>query len=298
MLLAIFVVLTPIASVWAADKPTVIGILRVYDNSARSLTDSLTPNLTFMIYRDLLENPAYQPMLLSPGGLYDPDALDWMREFAARAKVDVVLISVILPAAKVNERHSRLMFQVRLMNVANGYVSANALNDTIEVADSDLFSSVETGDISSTYAEFFKHPKDFEKRHIGKAALKLAEWTRGYVDSALSGMRVLPTGIERPSKTTTCDIDFQISYVMKRSVSKSYTLIANSMDESSSINDGSAHFSMTSGPLFLKIQVRDAPYGTPLEHLYQVSTSLDCTTAHHYLVMEVGSAGESLLRWR
>jgi hypothetical protein len=298
ILLGALMGLAAAASAAAVDKPTVIGILPVYDDSAKSLTDSLTPNLTYMIYRDLLSNPALQPVLLSPGGLYDPDATDWISEYAAKAKVDVVLISEILPCLKVNNRHSRIQFQVRLLTLSDGSLSTKALNDTLEVANDDLFSYVETTYVSSTLAGFYKGPKDFEKHALGKAALKLAEWTKGYIATALSVPDVPLTGDDPGLNPATCGLDFHISYVKKRSISKSYTVIVNNMDQSSTINDGRAHFSMPSGPLSLRIQVNDAPYGVPIEKLYQASTILDCSSSSHNLVFEMGNAGDSLLNWQ
>jgi hypothetical protein len=297
VLFAAFLSLAAMASAAANNKPTVVGILPVYDSSAKSLTDALTPNLTYMIYRDLLANPALQPVLLSPGGLYDPEAVDWISEYAAKAKVDVVLISTLLPCIKVNDRRSRLNLQVRILNLANGTLSAKAVNDTIEVKNDDLFSYVETSYVSSTVKGFFKGPKDFEKHALGKAARKLAGWTREYAVTTLSVTDVPPTDVEPSSRPASCAIDFHISYLKKKSVAKFFSVIADDMDESSTITDGTAHFAVPGGPLVLRLQVNDAPYGVPVETLYQASTILDCSGRTH-LVMEMGNAGDSLLHWQ
>ncbi len=297
-LLAAFFCLAALAMPAAAERPTVIGILPVYDNSAETLTESLAPNLTYMIYRDLLENPVYQPVLLTPGGLYDPDAVDWITEYATKAKVDIVLIPVILPSTKKNDRHRWLTVEVRLLNVATGKVAAKAISDPVEIANIDLYSSDASSYILTTFGGFEEGPKAFEKHPLGKAARKLVDWTHQYLMSALSGLEVSPTGVDPLPMPATCEISFNIRYLSKRAISKSYTLIADNMDESSTINDGMAHFTVSSGPLSLRVQVRDEPYGVRTEKLYQASTILDCTASFHNLVMEIGNAGDALLRWK
>jgi hypothetical protein len=303
--------LTAIASATAQGKRTVIGILPVYDNSAQLINESLAPNLTYMIYRDLLKNPAYQPVLLSPGGLYDPDAVDWISEYAAKAQVDVVLISSILPSTKKNERRSWLTLEVQLLNVANGKVSAKVSSEPVEIANVNLFSndtievpyvspysSDSTTQVLSTNEGFTEGSRAFGKHPLGKAARKLVDWADGYFTSALSAMEVSPTGPEMLPAVATCDVNFHIRYVAKKSVAKSYTIIANNKEESSTIDDGTAHFPMQSGPLFFRVQVRDAPYGMRIVKLYQASTILDCSASSHNLVMEMGNAGDALLRWQ
>jgi hypothetical protein len=287
-----------LASAVAQGPRTVIGILPVYDNSGQSLTENLPVNLTYMIYRDLLTNAAYEPVLLNPGGLYDSDSVDSIMDYAAKAKVDVLLVSSILPCVKVNDRRCRLKMDVRMVNVATAKASAKALNDSVEVANSDLFSSIAATYVSSTYAGFFKGPQDFEKQPLGKGAMKLVEWTRGYVASTLPAMDVTPTGTASAGKPATCDMDVHIRYVTKKSASKSYTILANEKDETSRIKDGAAHFPMQSGPVMLRFEVKDAPYGMPVEKLYQASTILDCSASSQALNIDVGSAGDLLLHWQ
>jgi hypothetical protein len=290
--------LVAIGTAAAESKRTVIGILPVFDNSAEAMTENLPPNLAYMIYRELLSNPAYEPVLLSPGGLYDPDAIDWITDYAAKAKVDVVLIASILPSVKVNQHRRCIVLEIRLLNVANGKLSPKARNDTVEVGTSELFSYGATTYVASTFDGWSKGPKEFEKEPLGKAARQLVEWTRDYIPPALWGLEVLPTGAGARPQPAKCDIDFRIRYVTKRSASKSYSLIVDNLDETSMINDGIAHFSIASGPLALRVQVKDAPYGMQIQKLYQTSTILDCSSPLHTLVMEMGNAGDSLLRWQ
>ena len=88
------------ASCQAQGKRIVVGVLPVYDNSGQSLTENLPVNLTYMIYRDLTKSDAYQPVLLSPGALYDPDAVDTITDYATKAKADVTLMHGLAIDAK------------------------------------------------------------------------------------------------------------------------------------------------------------------------------------------------------
>jgi hypothetical protein len=281
----------------AQAKRVVIGVLPVYDNSGESLTENLPVNLTYMIYRDLAKNDAYEPALLSPGALYDPESVDTITDYAARAKADVVLISSILPCIKVNNLKCRLQMEVQLVNVGSGKSGAKAKNDTVEVATVDLLRTVAATYVSSNYASFLKGPEDFEKQPLGKSAVKLADWTRGYIGSTLPGLNAAPTGTGAEGKPIPCDMDVHVRYVTKHSVSKAYTLIVNDKDETSAIKDGIAHFTMQSGPIVIRLQATDPPYRMPIEKMYQSSAILDCSASHD-LTMDIGSAGDLLTHWQ
>ena len=270
------------ASCQGQGKRVVIGVLPVYDNSGQSLTENLPVNLTYMIYRDLLKNEAYQPILLSPGALYDPESIDTITDYATKAKADAVLISSILPCIKVNNLKCRLQLEVKL----------------VDVATVDLLRTVAANYVSSNYASFLKGPEDFEKQPLGKSAVKLVNWTDGYISSTLPTLDVKPTGVEVAGKQTTCDLDVHVRYVTKHSVSKSYTLIVNDKDETTAIKDGVGHFDMPSGPIFLRVQATDPPYGMPIEKLYQTSAYLDCSSPKRDLDLDIGSAGEMITHWQ
>jgi len=182
--------------------------------------------------------------------------------------------------------------------VGSGKPGAKATNDTVEVATVDLVRTVAATYVSSNYASFLKGPEDFEKQPLGKSAVKLVEWTRGYVATTLPGLDVTPTGTEAAGKPTPCDLDVHVRYVTKHSVSKSYTLIVNDKDETSAVKDGIAHFTMQSGPIFLRVQATDPPYGLPIEKLYQTSAILDCASPKRDLDLDIGSAGEMITHWQ
>ncbi len=296
-LLAAFVLLLASSSAFAANQRIVLGILPVYDATAESLTESFPPNLTFLIYQGLLKNPDINPVLLSPGGLYETEGEDWIVDYARKAKVDVVLVTRLLPSLRVNDRHRQIKFEVQVLDVSAGKRSLKALNDTVQVATSDLFAVASNTNPSATYRNFFGTPQDFQKQPLGKAALKLVDWTQAYLTSTLTALQPSRSGADPVSSSAPCQVSFRVRYVAKKTASKSYSILANDRDESSTIREGVAQFPMEPGPLAVRVQVVDAPFRMPIERLYQDSTLLDCYSKEHTLVMELGNAGEALLHW-
>jgi hypothetical protein len=290
------------ALAFAQGQRIVLGILPVYDSSAENYNENFAPNLTYLLYQELLKIPDVQPVLLSPGGLYEPSGEDWFLEYARRANVDAVLVTRQLPSIRPDERHRLLKFEVQVLDVNTGKRSLKGLNDTVRVSTTDLLTSVVssssiTNSTFQTYRSFWGNPQEFQKQPLGKAALKLVDWTRAYLFSTLTALQPSRSGLEPPVTSPPCQISFGIRYVAKKTASKAYSIIANDKEESSTIQEGIAQFPMASGPLAVRFQMEDAPYRMPTEHIYQTSTVLDCYSKQHMLVMELGIAGEGFLHW-
>lgn len=297
-LLAAVILLLVSSSAVAADQRIVLGILPVYDASAESLAESFPPNLTFLIYQELLKSPDINPVLLSPGGLYETDGEDWIVDYAHKAKVDAVLVTRLLPTVRVNDRRRQIKYEVQVLDVNTGKRSLKALNDSVQVATGDLFVAASNTNTSAAYRIFFGTPQEFRKQPLGRAALKLVDWTREYLTSTLTALQPTRSGADPVlTNPAPCQINFRIRYAAKRTSSKSYSVLANDKDESSTIREGVAQFPMEPGPLAIRAQVVDAPYKMDIEPLYQNSTILDCYSKEHTLVLELGNAGEALLHW-
>lgn len=297
LLAAVVLLLVPSSAV-AADQRIVLGILPVYDATAESLTESFPPNLTFLMYQELLKSPDINPVLLSPGGLYEPEGEDWIIGYARKVKVDAVLVTRLLPTVRVNDRRRQIKFEVQVLDVNAGKRSLKALNDSVQVATGDLLVAASNTNPSAAYRNFFGTPQEFRKQPLGKVALKLVDWTREYLTSTLTALQPTRSGADPlVSSPAPCQVSFRVRYVTKRTSSKSYSILANDKDESSTIREGVAQFPMEPGPLAVRVQVVDAPYRMPTEPLYQDSTLLDCYSKEHTLVLEVGNAGEGLLHW-
>jgi len=262
----------------------------------------LPTGLTMLLYNHIRDMPNMEPVMLAPGGLYDPNSQDWIQEYGKKSHIDAMLISRLLPTIKVNDRRRRLVFAIEMMDVKTGKVSPKLVDDTVEIQTSDLAMTVANGYISaderaSLVASFFKNSADFEKQRLGTASLKLVDWTKSQLQSSLPTLVASPSGTAAEAKTPPCPITFRIRFMTKHSIAKGYVLLANDTDQSTTINDGIAAFSIPGGPLVIRAQIPDPPYGIPTSKLYQASTILTCSSQPQSLTMEIGAAGEALLRW-
>lgn len=283
----------------AAQTPkTLLGILPVYDSTAENFSEAFPVNMTFLMYAHLKPTPGVEPVLLSPGGLYDPDSIDFIRQYGKKAHVDAILITKVLHSIPSGSRHRRLNFEARFLDVATGKLSDRAVNDTVEVSTSDLMATFTSAYVSSTYRGFFAPPSEFSKQPLGKAAVKIDEWLEGILQPTLKTIGTVGTGPVAPPQEKSCEINFSVAYTTKHAIAKSYTVIANEKDESSEIHDGHAAFTMHHGPLAFRVQLNDPPYALPTEKQYQISTQLNCASPYHTVVMEIGSSGEALLKWQ
>lgn len=291
-----------VCSAMAQAPRYVVGILPVYDESAETLTENLPSGLTMLLYTHLREVSNLQPVLVAPGGLYDPESRDWLQEFGRKSHVDALLIARLRPTIRINERKRKLNFTVELMNVSSGEVSQKMANTDVEVATSDLFNSAEHGFLSTAapsgfFDKLFMSPEDFEKQKIGAASLKLVNWSRDWLEAQLPRYAPIPSGSVADPFTPACAMSFRVRYVTKRGIAKGYGLLINNTDQSTSEVEGVAKFSIAGGPLVARVIVPDPPYGLPMPKLYMVSTDHSCTREEHLLTMEVGAAGEAYLRW-
>jgi len=295
-------VLLMACSAVAQGNRYVVGILPVDDESAESLTETLPTGLTMLLYNHIREMPSMEPVLLAPGGLYDPESKDWIQEYGKKSHVDAVLIARLLPSAKVNDRRRRLAFAIEIMDVHTGTVSPKLVNDTVEVQTSDLVVTaantfISSDDRASLVASFFKNPADFEKQRLGTAALKLVDWTKSQLQTSLPTLVAAPSGTASDARTPPCPMTFRIRFMTKHSIAKGYVLLADDTDQSTAISDGIASFKIPGGPLVIRTQIPDPPYGIPVSKLYQASTVLTCSAQPPMLTMEIGAAGEAILRW-
>jgi hypothetical protein len=274
----------------AQSGRVVLGIVPVYDSTAEKYAQHLAPNITYMLYQELQKLPDIQPVLLSPGGLYDPTADDWITEYGQKSHVDAVLIATLLPSVKDGNRHRFLRFDVQLLGISDGKRSDKALNDTTKVNVMDLVFA------DNTHRNVWGLGKQFADQPLGKAAAKLIDWTEEYLRKTISPMNLAHSGTS-VARSGQCEMTFQVRYKQKNTSSKAFSVTANDKEQSSTIKEGVARFSASSGPLALRVQVEDAPLRMPTQELYQSSTMLDCASSQHALTLELGSAGEGLLRW-
>jgi hypothetical protein len=295
----LFVALFACLSAPAIAQRVVLGILPVHDASGEAMNANFDPNLTYLLYTELISNPGVQPVLLSPGALYDPDGEEWLLEFARRSNVDALLITRQLPSVSSGWHQHYLRFEAQALNVATGDRSPKELNEEVKLSDYKLLmNAVNNASIDPMFRHFWTgDPKVFKEQPIGKAAVKLVTWTQLYLQAALPALNLPLKGRPMTAPSTSCQVNFSIHYTAKRTSSKAYSLIVNDKEESSTIREGVASFPMVPGSLAIRVRIEDAPYRMPTQALYQSSTVLDCSRAEKTLTMDLGNAGEALLRW-
>lgn len=285
----------------AQPSTYVVGVLPVDDESGESVTEILPPGITTLLYAHLSEMPNVQPVLLSPGGLYDPNSQDWIQQFGRKSHVDALLISRLLPSVKINDKRRRLNFAIEVMDVGSGKVSARLTNSDVEVKTQDLFVSEAYGRVTSKVPSFlalkyFLNYEEFEKERLGAAALQLVDWTKSSLGTLLPTLVASPSGPAQVRAGAACPMTLRIRYTSKRGIAKGYSLLVNKTDQSTAVDDGIASFSMASGPLLIRVTIPDPPYGLPTQKLYLASTLHDCAGPQN-LSVDIGAAGEAYLRW-
>jgi hypothetical protein len=139
--------------------------------------------------------------------------------------------------------------------------------------------------------------RDFEKQPIGKITSHLAEEIRDTLPAHLGAFA--KTGSDKPadasSSSAPCATHTRVTYSYKHSVSHSYTLMANGLDQTLTIQDGVSTFQAPEGPLLLQFAINDAPYKLSREPIYQLSATHSCKNST--LVIDIGQGGDAHQHW-
>jgi hypothetical protein len=142
--------------------------------------------------------------------------------------------------------------------------------------------------------------QDFEKQPIGKTTSHLADSIRDTLPAHLGGF-VRTAAVQASAAPATsppatpCAMHTRITYKYKHSASHSYTLLANGLDQTTTIQDGVSTFNTSEGPLLLQFTLQDPPYKLARQAIYQLSTTHSCKTPT--LVMDVGQGGDVHDHW-
>jgi hypothetical protein len=141
---------------------------------------------------------------------------------------------------------------------------------------------------------------DFEKQPIGKITAHLAEEIRDTLPAHLSGLTAKAgsdkaVDVALAGGGVPCEMHTKVTYSYRHVVSHSYTLLANKMDESLTVQDGVSTFKMPEGPLLLQFSLNDTPYRLEKEPVYQLSTVHSCKMST--LVIDVGQGGDAHQHW-
>jgi hypothetical protein len=289
-------------------QKTWVGVLPVADASGEAYSEVVGQYLTGMIFQQLQSTASsLQPMLLNPGGLYNPLSSEWTLEYSHRIGVDLVIISSILPSDKPKKGDWTLRVQAQLMDVASGKTSSSFMG-TARIDKRHLIANPSSnGEFADSPADYLHRgtgsisillldDRPFEKQPLGKATKSIAE---AIGTEAVSMAPTVSSSTSAPvpvAKGGPCDVSFGVSYGKK--ISTAYDFVVNGLNESLGMVDGLAKFSAPSGPVIVKVVVHDPPYRLPIQRLYQANTYLDCGFPNPSLRLEIGPTGEASLQWK
>jgi hypothetical protein len=301
--LALGLALASLTASGVAQKVT-IGIAPAYDGGGDDIGPAVVEHLTLFAYQDLLLGKQFAPVMLNPGGVYTPLDTSWLTEYVQdRQDLDFLLVPTLKPIDHGVKGSWTITIALDLLDAHSGDTKASwtvsqtvkGTNAWLEKGTSMLTSAINQR--AGQYGYEMMASQDFEKQPLGKITAQLADSIRDSLPAHLGGF--VHTGEAKPdaapASTTPCTVHTRITYNYKHSASHSYTLMANGLDETTTIQDGISTFSVPEGPLLLQFAVQDTPYKMSAQPVYQLTTNHSCKSST--LVMDMGQGGDVHEHW-
>jgi hypothetical protein len=304
--LAIGLALTAFAASASAQRLT-LGIAPAFDAGGDDFGPAVVEHLTLYTYQDLLASKQFAPTLLNPGGVYTPLDTSWLTDYVQdRPNLDLLLVATLKPIDTPVKGSWTITIELSLLDAHTGDTKSTwTVAETIKSSNAWLQrgQALVTSTINQRggqYGVAILSSQDFEKQPLGKTTALLADSIRDTLAAHLGGF--VRTSAAPPqdsaaaaASSTQCPVHTRITYKYKQSVSHSYTLLANGLDQTTAIQDGVGTFNAPEGPLLLQFTIQDSPYRLAREPLYQLSTIHSCKTST--LVMDLGQGGEVHDHW-
>ena len=279
----------------------VVGIAPAFDAGGDEFGEALVQHLTLFAYQDLLSSGQFAPVLLNPGGIYTPLDTSWLTSYVQdRPEIDLLLVPVLKPTV-VDKNTATVVVELSLLDPKTGEakstwtVSETTKEKNAWVQKGQAMAMSMAGDRSSRYGVSMPSPtSDFEKQPIGKTTEHLATQVKDTLAAHIGGAK--PSGAKPdPQGSGACPVHVKITYAYKHAVSRSYTMLANGLDQTSNIADGVDTFKADEGPMLLQFTINDAPYRMSKEPLYQLSAAHSCN--YQTLVIDLGQQGDAHQHW-
>jgi len=281
-----------------------LGIAPAFDAGGDEFGPAVVQHLTLFVYQDLLASKQFAPVLLSPGGVYTPLDTSWLTDYVQdRPNLDLLLVPV-LKATVSDKNSSTIIVEVSLLDAHTGDTKSTwtvsettkTKNAWLEQGEAAITSSVNSR--SGHFGYEIAPSRDFEKQPLGKTTAHLADEIRDTLPAHLSGFA--KTGSDTSAdaagaSSAPCAMHTRITYSYKHSASRSYTLLANGLDQTTAIVDGVSTFQAPEGPLLLQFTINDAPYKLAKEPIYQLSTVHSCKNST--LIIDIGQGGDAHPHW-
>jgi hypothetical protein len=297
---------------------TSVGIAPAFDAGGDDFGPAVVEHLTLFTYQDLLPTKQFAPVLLNPGGVYTPLDTSWLTEYAQdRPDLDLLLVETLKPIVNGEKGAWTIVIQIDLLDAKTGDTKSTWTVSELEKSSNSwltqgrsLISSAVNQTVSqkasqygvdeSTSANGFGMltSADFDKQPLGKTTQHLADLIRDSLPAHLGGF--VHTGAVKPDAypagpSVPCMMHTRITYAYKHVASHSYTMLANGLDETTTIQDGISSFSAPEGPMLLQFTIHDAPYRLSAEPVYQLSTNHSCKAGT--LIIDLGQGGDAHDHW-
>lgn len=286
----------------AAGQTVAIGIAPVYDGGGDEFGPAVVQHLTLFAYEDLLKTKQFVPSMLNPGAVYTPLDTSWLSEYAQdRPDLDLLLVGTLKPMISPDKSSWTIQVEFSLLDARTGQSKSTwTVSENIKSKNAwlDKGQALVTNAInikSGHYGYVIMPSRDFEKQPIGKITAHLAEQLRDTLPAHMGGFT--RTDAVKPVATAgaSCEMHTRITYSYKHSASHSYTLLANGLDQTTTIKDGVSSFTAPEGPIILQFTIEDAPYKLARQSIYQLSAVHSCSA--NTLVIDVGAGGDAHQRW-
>lgn len=279
----------------AGDKEVVrVGILPTFDEGGESFGPVFSQHLTMMLFHDLEQQHGISPVLLNPGGVYTPSSDEWIADYAQRAEVDEVLVTAFEKPIAPKQGDWILTVRSEMIDLTSGKRSeAWKQSATIEKRNAAVQYGLDTYFRDIVLVE---PSKAFEKQPLGKRARNIADAIAADVPARITSQAKHPD--PQSGDSGPCSVNFKIRYSSKNASSHAYNAIVNGKDETLNIKDDGLPLTAKAGPMLIQAAVQDAPYKLPKQPIYQANTYVNCSAPQHNLVLDIGAAGEALLKWQ
>ncbi|MGA1983197.1 MAG: hypothetical protein ABSG84_12125 [Acidobacteriaceae bacterium] len=284
-----------------------VGIAPAYDAGGDDFGEVVVQHLTLYMYQDLQGGKQFAPTLLNPGGVYTPLDTSWLTDYVQdRPEIDLLLVSTLKPTVNEKGGGYTVTVELSLLDAHTGDTKSTwTVSETIKEKNAWLekgqaMVASAVSDRSSQYGLSglsVSSSSDFEKQPIGKITQHLAEMIRDTLPAHLGNFAAKsgPMEVAMAGPAAPCEMHTRITYNYKHSVSHSYTLLANGLDQTTTLVDGVSSFKSAEGPLLLQFSLNDTPYKLEKEPVYQLSTFHSCKSST--LVIDVGQGGDAHHHW-
>jgi hypothetical protein len=306
----VMILCAAVVSVAAVAQKVSVGIAPVFDGGGEAFGPVVAQHLTLFAYQDLLESPAAHPSLLSPGGVYSPLDTSWLVEYVQdRTELNLLLVATLKPVVNPSKEKWVIPVELVLLNARSGDTVAswtvsteiNSHKTLLEFGQVVLEqgSQGRYGQMKDTYK--IAPSRDFEKQPLGKATAHLASSIRETLEAKLASLGMAKSAQASLVQASAqgapglCPVNVKITYAYKHSASHAYLLLANGLDQSTNLKDGTASFTAPEGELLLQFSINDAPYKLEKEPMYQLSAVHSCKFSN--LTVDLGPGGDAHPHW-